>query len=98
MIAAIRQSHFDQSDLENIRNKRLRLVPLLDENKEIIKLYNFREMKSILPLDAIIMAGGEGLRMRPLSHAGGGFAGVMGKCPIFVGFGGLGQSRRLVQS
>ncbi len=54
--------------LKEFRERRLRVVPLLSEKKEIIKLYNFTKIKSILPVDAVIMAGGEGRRLRPLTN------------------------------
>jgi dTDP-glucose pyrophosphorylase len=54
--------------LQEFRAKRLKAVPLLDNNGKLLKIYNFTEIKSILPIDAVIMAGGEGIRLRPLTE------------------------------
>ncbi|MBN2669178.1 MAG: CBS domain-containing protein [Bacteroidales bacterium] len=54
--------------LKLFRERRLRAVPLLNKKGQIIKIYDFTKIKSILPLDAVIMAGGEGIRLRPLTN------------------------------
>jgi len=54
--------------LKEFRERKLNIVPLLSKDKKILKLYNFNETKSILPVDAVIMAGGEGRRLRPLTE------------------------------
>ena len=41
------------------------LVPILDKDKKFVDLLNFKELRSLLPVDAIIMAGGEGRRLKP---------------------------------
>ena len=53
--------------LEEFRNRKLKVVPLLSKERKLLKLYNFTQTKSILPIDAIIMAGGIGSRLRPLT-------------------------------
>ncbi len=53
--------------LKQFRKKRIKAVPLLDKDGKLIKIYNFSKIKSILPIDAVIMAGGKGMRLRPLT-------------------------------
>ncbi len=55
------------SKLKEFRNRKLKAVPLLNKNNQLLKIYNFSEIKSILPVDAVIMAGGKGIRLRPLT-------------------------------
>lgn len=56
----------DNFDKLNVfRKRRLKAVPLIDESGKLKKIYNFTETKSILPIDAVIMAGGKGERLRP---------------------------------
>ena len=54
--------------LEEFRKRKLTAIPLLNKNRELINIYNFAKIKSILPIDAVIMAGGEGVRLRPLTE------------------------------
>lgn len=49
------------------RNERINLVPCLDEAGRIRSVYDFSTHKSFLPLDAVLMAGGKGERLRPLT-------------------------------
>ncbi len=56
------------SKLQEFRAKRLKAVPLLDHEGKLLKIYNFTEIKSILPIDAVIMAGGKGIRLMPLTE------------------------------
>lgn len=54
--------------IKTIRQKRLKVVPLLDKDRRLLKVFDFTTIKSILPIDAVIMAGGEGRRLRPLTE------------------------------
>jgi len=45
----------------------VRFIPVVDLDKIIITLFDLEKIKSILPLDAIIMAGGRGERLKPLT-------------------------------
>lgn len=44
-----------------------RILPVLDHNNCIVNVINFRKIKSYLPIDAVIMAGGRGQRLQPLT-------------------------------
>jgi dTDP-glucose pyrophosphorylase len=64
--------HFTLNDInvahiKELRAKQIKLVPLLDEDGRIIKVYDFTQRKTILPVDAVLMAGGRGERLRPLT-------------------------------
>lgn len=50
------------------RRRNITVIPLLDEKNHLIKIYNLKEMRSILPIDAVLMAGGKGERLRPLTE------------------------------
>lgn len=60
------KNNFDK--LKIFRKKKLKAVPLLSENKKLIKIIDFTSAKSILPIDAVIMAGGLGKRLLPLTN------------------------------
>lgn len=50
------------------RNSNFRVLPVLDKNGVIVNVINFRLLRSYLPVDAVIMAGGRGERLRPLTE------------------------------
>jgi dTDP-glucose pyrophosphorylase len=58
----------DFNKLKEFRKKKLKVVPLLNDKGQLLKIYNFSEVKSILPIDAVIMAGGKGTRLHPLTE------------------------------
>ncbi len=51
------------------RENNFRIIPILDKNDKVVNVINFREIKSYLPVDAVIMAGGRGERLRPLTDS-----------------------------
>ena len=53
--------------IQEIRAKGIKLVPMLDDDGKIIRLYDFTKKHSVLPVDAVLMAGGRGERLRPLT-------------------------------
>ena len=63
----LKDGNFDINKIKEIRTKRIKAVPVLNKNGELINIYNFSKIKSLLPIDAVIMAGGEGKRLRPLT-------------------------------
>jgi dTDP-glucose pyrophosphorylase len=44
-----------------------RIVPIVDEHHRVVNVINFRKIRSYLPIDAVIMAGGRGQRLQPLT-------------------------------
>lgn len=49
------------------REGNYKIIPVVDNNLKIVNVINFRNIKSYLPVDAVIMAGGRGLRLQPLT-------------------------------
>ncbi|WP_291285060.1 nucleotidyltransferase family protein [Flavobacterium sp.] len=59
-----------ENNLEKIieyREEDFRVVPIVDENHKVVNVINFRLIRSYLPIDAVIMAGGRGQRLQPLT-------------------------------
>lgn len=52
-----------------IKKKKLPLIPLVDDKRVVKRLINLHTTKSLLPLEAVIMAGGEGRRLRPYTES-----------------------------
>lgn len=55
-------------ELKRQRDLRMSLVPVLDDNKHIVEIINLEKYKTRLPIDAVLMAGGKGERLRPLTE------------------------------
>lgn len=62
------QGPIDIAQLKVYKSKGISLIPLLTTDGKILKIYNIGELKSILPVDAVMMAGGKGERLRPLTE------------------------------
>jgi dTDP-glucose pyrophosphorylase len=65
----IRKGNYDIHNIIEYREKEYRVIPVLDDNDVVINVINFRFIKSYLPIDAVIMAGGKGQRLQPLTNA-----------------------------
>lgn len=65
----IRKGYYDIQKIIEYREEDYRVIPVLDENNVVINVINFRYIKSYLPIDAVIMAGGRGQRLQPLTDA-----------------------------
>jgi len=50
------------------RQSKIRVVPIIDKNGKLVDIIDFDKQASILPIDAVIMAGGKGERLRPLTE------------------------------
>ena len=56
------------AEIRHQREKKMRLVPILDDEHHIIDIINLEKYKTRLPIDAVLMAGGKGERLRPLTE------------------------------
>ena len=54
--------------LRDLKNRDITLVPSLDDARRIVNIYDLTNYKSHLPIDAVLMAGGKGERLRPLTE------------------------------
>lgn len=64
----IKHSDFDVAHLKFFRDQRIMFIPILDEQKHVVDVVNLNKFKSKLPIDAVLMAGGKGVRLRPLTE------------------------------
>ncbi|MBO5632339.1 MAG: nucleotidyltransferase family protein [Aeriscardovia sp.] len=55
-------------ELKHQKEMMMKLVPVLDKDKHIIEIINLEKYKTRLPIDAVLMAGGKGERLRPLTE------------------------------
>ncbi len=58
----------DVNEIRHQRDLKMRLVPVLDNGKKVTEVINLEKYKTRLPIDAVLMAGGKGERLRPLTE------------------------------
>ena len=58
----------DVREIKRQKEKKMKLVPILDTERHIVDIINLEKYKTRLPLDAVLMAGGKGERLRPLTE------------------------------
>ncbi len=54
-------------DLKSYRKKDIKNLPILDRQKRLLRIIDLETMKAMLPLECMIMAGGRGKRLSPLT-------------------------------
>ena len=64
----IRQKEFTVANLRSFRDRRIIFIPILDGENHVVDVVNLQKFKSKLPIDAVLMAGGKGERLRPLTE------------------------------
>ena len=65
----IRKGDSDLEKLIEYRNNQYKIIPIVDFEDRVINVINFHKIRSFLPLDAVIMAGGKGQRLLPLTQS-----------------------------
>lgn len=65
---SIKHNQYDLSQLERFRKDLLKIIPIINEQSVIVDILDFSLRKTLIPADAILMAGGEGKRLRPLTE------------------------------
>lgn len=64
----IRKGEGDIQKIIKFREGNFRIIPIIDKTGRVVNVINFREINSYLPVDAVIMAGGRGQRLMPLTE------------------------------
>ncbi len=61
-------ANYSSKYLHELHQKKIRFVPYLNANKTLRKIVDLEKLKAIVPVEAVIMAGGKGERLRPLTQ------------------------------
>lgn len=59
---------YNQETLADYRNRNYKIIPIVTKDMEVVDVLNFKIRSTLLPVDAVLMAGGEGKRLRPLTE------------------------------
>jgi dTDP-glucose pyrophosphorylase len=63
----IRKDQYDIQDIVRYKSRNIMVIPIIDNNGRIVNIISLRQLKSYLPIDVVIMAGGRGERLKPLT-------------------------------
>lgn len=63
----IQQGKYNLKEIIALRERFFTVFPVVNAQMQIINIVNFKHQKSYLPVDALIMAGGRGERLKPLT-------------------------------
>ena len=58
----------DVREIKRQKDLKMKLVPVLDKDMHIVEIINLEKYKTRLPIDVVLMAGGKGERLRPLTE------------------------------
>ncbi len=58
----------DVNEIKRQKELKMKLIPVLDEDHHIVDIIDLDRYKTRLPIDAVLMAGGKGERLRPLTE------------------------------
>jgi len=64
---SFKKGKFSFAEMLEWRGQNYKIIPVVNELENIVDIINFRTQRSYLPIDAVIMAGGKGNRLRPLT-------------------------------
>ena len=63
----IRELNFDIHNLIEFRDNNYKIIPVINNKSQVVNIINFRFKRSYLPIDIVLMAGGKGSRLMPLT-------------------------------
>ena len=58
----------NKKEIDIYKSSGIFFLPVVDDQKRIISILNLKNYKSFIPLDAVLMAGGKGKRLYPLTE------------------------------
>ena len=58
----------DYEKVNEYKQLDLKIVPIVDKNFRLIEFINLTKINAIVPVDAVIMAGGKGVRLKPYTN------------------------------
>ena len=66
---SIQKDDYTIYDILELKKEKIKIFPVIDKNRRVIKIINLKFFLSHLPLDVVLMAGGRGSRLRPMTDS-----------------------------
>jgi dTDP-glucose pyrophosphorylase len=64
----LKKGTINKKEIDLVKSSGIFFLPVVDEQKKIISILNLKNYKSFIALDAVLMAGGKGKRLYPLTE------------------------------
>lgn len=64
----IYQDELHQTNINDLRKRNFLVIPIVDREQKITDILNLTRLQSVVPVDVVIMAGGKGQRLMPLTQ------------------------------
>lgn len=64
---SVSRDNVDVAFIKEMRQGGIRLLPVIDNGGHLVDIIDLKKVSSLLPLSALIMAGGKGERLRPMT-------------------------------
>jgi dTDP-glucose pyrophosphorylase len=64
----LKEGDINADSLLEFNDLQISLIPVLDNEGKVLRVMDLSKEKSFLPIDVVIMAGGKGMRLRPLTE------------------------------
>mgnify|MGYP003575662702 CR=1 FL=1 len=65
---SIQLNNYTLTQLQDYKERDFKIIPIVDDENRIVDILNFRHQSTIIPADAVLMAGGKGKRLMPLTQ------------------------------
>ncbi|MES2616815.1 MAG: nucleotidyltransferase family protein [Bacteroidota bacterium] len=65
---SLEEDNYSSADLIKIKEKQIDFIPVVNAHNQLVDILNLKTHRSRLPLQAVIMAGGKGERLMPLTE------------------------------
>ena len=63
----IRQENYSITTIDSIKQQQIGMLPVIDDAGKLVKLLDLKRLRTVLPVEVLLMAGGRGERLRPLT-------------------------------
>lgn len=63
----IKQRNYSTATIDQIKSQKISTLPIIDDEGKLVKLLDLSKLRTVLPVEVLLMAGGRGERLRPLT-------------------------------